>query len=178
MSVIDAQKILALLKVAFLAWLLTTLTVIQFPTAFIILCLCCQVKHQKWCGLGLWISNEKKNISISSSLILSDYLEDWKWCGWWIAGSTLDYTTFASSGPGCPSCGAEPPQYRWLTPLPYTWSSSHHESGQPFDAIPLPLIARSWDPGSEEVETKGGNGRKWKSERGREKSVAFVCKMI
>ena len=38
----------------------------------------------------------------------------------------------------------------------------------------------------EEVETQGGNGRKWESERGREKeresdrvlkSVAFVCKM-
>ena len=43
----------------------------------------------------------------------------------------------------------------------------------------VPLIARSWDPGSEEVETQGGNGRKWESERGRErvKSVAFACKM-
>ena len=49
----------------------------------------------------------------------------------------------------------------------------------------VPLIARSWDPGSEEVETQGGNGRKWEEmgerERERErvlKSVAFVCKMI
>ena len=48
----------------------------------------------------------------------------------------------------------------------------------------VPLIAQSWDPGSEEVETQEGNGRKWESERGRErerlreKSVAFVCKMI
>ena len=53
----------------------------------------------------------------------------------------------------------------------------------------VPLIARSWDPGSEEVVTQGGNGRKHESERGRErrkgekergreKSVAFVCKMI
>ena len=54
-------------------------------------------------------------------------------------------------------------------------------------ACRVPLIGRSWDPGSEEVETQGGNGRKWESERGRErereresvlKSVAFVCKMI
>ena len=44
----------------------------------------------------------------------------------------------------------------------------------------VPLIARSWDPGSEVVETQGGNGRarEGESERGREKSVAFVCKMI
>ena len=51
----------------------------------------------------------------------------------------------------------------------------------------VPLIARSWDPGSEEVQTQGGNGRKWESERGRErererervlKNAAFVCKMI
>ena len=33
----------------------------------------------------------------------------------------------------------------------------------------VPLIARSWEPGSEEVETQGGNGRKWESERGRER---------
>ena len=26
--------------------------------------------------------------------------------------------------------------------------------------------------------SRGGNGRKWESERGREKGVAFVCKMI
>ena len=32
----------------------------------------------------------------------------------------------------------------------------------------VPLIARSWDLGSEEVETQGGNGRKWESERERE----------
>ena len=32
--------------------------------------------------------------------------------------------------------------------------------------------------GSEEVETQRGHGRKWESERAREKSVAFVCKMI
>ena len=47
----------------------------------------------------------------------------------------------------------------------------------------IPLIARSWDPGWGKVDTQGGNGRKWESERGREresvlKSVAFVCKMI
>ena len=51
----------------------------------------------------------------------------------------------------------------------------------------VPLIAQSWNPELEEVETQGGNGRKWESERGRErgaeresvlKSVAFVCKMI
>ena len=28
----------------------------------------------------------------------------------------------------------------------------------------VPSIARSWDPGSEEVETGGGNGRKWERE--------------
>ena len=83
---------LALLKIAFLAWLRTTVIVIQFRTASIILYLCCQA--QKWRGLGWWIRNEKKN---NSSLILSDFLEEWKWCGWWIAGSTLDYTTFASA---------------------------------------------------------------------------------
>ena len=33
--------------------------------------------------------------------------------------------------------------------------------------VRVPLIARSWDPGSAEVETQGGNGRKW--ERGRER---------
>ena len=27
--------------------------------------------------------------------------------------------------------------------------------------VRVPLIARSWDPGSEELETQGGNGRKW-----------------
>ena len=47
----------------------------------------------------------------------------------------------------------------------------------------IPLIARSWDLGSEEVETQGGNGRKWEEMREQErervlKSVAFVCKMI
>ena len=30
----------------------------------------------------------------------------------------------------------------------------------------VPLIAVSWYPGWEEVETHGGNGRKWESERG------------
>ena len=33
----------------------------------------------------------------------------------------------------------------------------------------VPLIAVSWYPGKEEVETQGGNGRKWESERGRER---------
>ena len=48
----------------------------------------------------------------------------------------------------------------------------------------VPLIARSWDPVSGEVETQGGNGRAREGERererekGREKSVAFVCKKI
>ena len=45
--------------------------------------------------------------------------------------------------------------------------------------VRVPLIAQSWDPGSEEVETHGGNGRKWERGRGRNfKSAAFVCKMI
>ena len=49
--------------------------------------------------------------------------------------------------------------------------------------VRVPLIAQSWDPGSEEVETQGGNGRKWEEmgeqEREREaKGVVFVCKMI
>ena len=38
----------------------------------------------------------------------------------------------------------------------------------------VPLIARSWDLGSEEVETQGGNWRNWESERGRE-SVEKCC---
>ena len=143
MSVDDAQKMLALLKIAFLAWLLTTVIVIQFPTASIILYLCCQVPKMAW----TWLVDQQKNISINSSLILSDYLEDWKWCGWWIAGSTLDYTTFASAA--WPSRRAELPQYRWLTPLPYTWSSSHHESGQSFDAISWKIWWRSFDGLSE-----------------------------
>ena len=43
----------------------------------------------------------------------------------------------------------------------------------------VPLIKQSWNPGLEEVETQGGNGRKWESERERVlKSFAFVCKMI
>ena len=33
--------------------------------------------------------------------------------------------------------------------------------------VRVPLIARSWDPVLVEVETHGGNGRKW--ERGRER---------
>ena len=35
----------------------------------------------------------------------------------------------------------------------------------------VPLIAVSWYPGKEEVETQGGNGRKWEEmgERGRER---------
>ena len=32
-----------------------------------------------------------------------------------------------------------------------------------------PLIAQSWNPGLEEVETQGENGRKWASERGKER---------
>ena len=30
----------------------------------------------------------------------------------------------------------------------------------------VPLIAQSWNPGLEEVETQGGNGRKWEEMRG------------
>ena len=41
----------------------------------------------------------------------------------------------------------------------------------------VPLIAVSWYPGKEEVETQGGNGRAIEGERV-SKSVAFVCKMI
>ena len=35
----------------------------------------------------------------------------------------------------------------------------------------VPLIAQSWNPGLEEVETQGGNGRKWEEmgERERER---------
>ena len=33
----------------------------------------------------------------------------------------------------------------------------------------VPLIAQSWNPGLEEVETQGGNGVKWESERGSER---------
>ena len=33
----------------------------------------------------------------------------------------------------------------------------------------VPIIAQPWTPGLEEVETQGGNGRKWESKRGREK---------
>ena len=36
------------------------------------------------------------------------------------------------------------------------------------------LIARSWDPGLEEVETKVGNGRKWERERGRERGKKLL----
>ena len=49
------------------------------------------------------------------------------------------------------------------------------------DGYRVPLIARSWDPGSEEVETQGGNWGEWEIERGRErerKKVALVCKII
>ena len=37
--------------------------------------------------------------------------------------------------------------------------------------VRVPLIARSWDPGLEEVETQGGNGRarEGERERGRER---------
>ena len=43
----------------------------------------------------------------------------------------------------------------------------------------VPVIVQFWNPGLEEVETQGGNERKWESERGKEReSVAFVCKMI
>ena len=38
------------------------------------------------------------------------------------------------------------------------------------------LIARSWDPGSDEVETQGGNGRKW--ERGRERERGGERKVL
>ena len=45
-----------------------------------------------------------------------------------------------------------------------------------------PLIAQSWNPGLEEVETQGENGRKWVSKRGRERAsdekCCFVWKMI
>ena len=46
-------------------------------------------------------------------------------------------------------------------------------------------MAQSWNPGLEEVETQGGNGRKWEEMGEREsereavlKSVAIVCKKI
>ena len=39
----------------------------------------------------------------------------------------------------------------------------------------VPLIARSWDPGSEEVETKGGNGRARVGEREREREREREC---
>ena len=40
----------------------------------------------------------------------------------------------------------------------------------------VPLIAGSWYPGWEEVETQGGNGRKWESEReGERESVEKCC---
>ena len=41
----------------------------------------------------------------------------------------------------------------------------------------VPLIAQSWNPGLEEMETQGGYGRAREGGE-REKSVAFVCKMI
>ena len=45
--------------------------------------------------------------------------------------------------------------------------------------VRVPLIAQSWDPGSEEVETQEGNGRAREGERERVlKSVAFVCQII
>ena len=39
------------------------------------------------------------------------------------------------------------------------------------------LIARSWDPGSDEVETQGGNGRSrvGERERGRERECVEKC---
>ena len=37
------------------------------------------------------------------------------------------------------------------------------------DLLRVPLIVRSWDPGSEKVDTQGGNGRKRESERERER---------
>ena len=42
--------------------------------------------------------------------------------------------------------------------------------------VRVPLIAQSWDPGSEEVETQGGNGRKW--ERGRERERGGERKVL
>ena len=60
------------------------------------------------------------------------------------------------------------------------FSNTHEENIKSNDLLRVPLIARSWDPGSEEVETQVGNGRarEGEKERGREKSVAFVCKII
>ena len=44
--------------------------------------------------------------------------------------------------------------------------------------VRVPLIARSWDPGSVEVETHEGNGRKWEEmgerEREGERKVLLV----
>ena len=39
----------------------------------------------------------------------------------------------------------------------------------------VPLIARSWDPGSEEAETQGGNGRAREGERERERGKCCFC---
>ena len=48
-----------------------------------------------------------------------------------------------------------------------------HEQVDPwyfqFSSSSVPLIAQSWNPGLEEVETQGGNKRKWESERQRER---------
>ena len=38
----------------------------------------------------------------------------------------------------------------------------------------VPLIAQSLNPGLEEMETQGGYGRKWESERGRERKVLLL----
>ena len=41
--------------------------------------------------------------------------------------------------------------------------------------VRVPLIALSWDPGSVEVETQGGNGRKWEEMGEQEKGNNSEC---
>ena len=42
------------------------------------------------------------------------------------------------------------------------------------DATRVPLFAQSWNPGLKEVETQGGNVRKWVRERGREGEIKVL----
>ena len=75
-------------------------------------------------------------------------------------------------------CGYAAAYGRWRVDIGDMLRGSHHICLLIFhlfffsniiDATRVPLTAQPWNPGSDEVETQGGNGRKWESERGRER---------